>query len=1224
MSSLKSSSKESSKDTPVNLLLSTLPIGLPPVLPDIHQQLDQFLRSPEQLDIHSSEHSLGYFPRKASIEDCFSIDVTPLQTELVVDRDEATGELLGFREEWLQDAGKSCKNSTSLCRLPGSASDSIYGSTTNYPFWPGGLDEPNMGALKHDTAESLSWNFDEELLTVPPGFRQGVSFERQSTVVDRVMSGAASASKVELSDILSQGYDIDFLSLSSVGEEKQNVASQSVIVDDVSMGDEIVEKLTDIRRLHENIEQPSSSQQDTQDWAIIVDRFNTPVSNFDEQVPNMAYKFSFELDTFQKQAIIHLENHDSVFVAAHTSAGKTVVAQYAIALSMRHMTKAIYTSPIKALSNQKFRDFREEFPSVGLVTGDVQIKPDADCLIMTTEILRSMLYNGSEVVRDLEWVIFDEVHYINDVERGVVWEEVLIMLPAHVNIVMLSATVPNAKEFGEWIGRTKRKKVYVVSTSKRPVPLEHYLYTGNSNKTMNELFLILDADKKFLTTGYKKAVEAKKERSSKVSQSFGAKGTRHNVTPQQDKNIWLSVIEMLKKKDKMPAVAFLFSRKRIEELTGQLQSIDLVQNKEDRQHIHTFIEQCVNRLKGSDRKLPQVIQIRNLLHRGIGIHHSGILPILKEVVEMLFQKSYVKILFATETFAMGVNMPARTVIFDTTRKHDGSSFRDLLSGEYIQMAGRAGRRGLDETGTVILLCKGDVPEMSDLNKMMLGRVTTLESQFRLTYSMILNLLRVQHLRVEDMIKRSFGEFHTQKDAYTYAEKLKVLESCLDNLPVINDPSGDLQQYYDGCAEYYKLRSTINSIFSQHVGNKVLTPGRVVVLDTKEHHNVAAVVLLNKDNNMKVLVLSGQNSLPDDGKDWSILPRPIISNKLSFPEGCCSQIVRNISIDDVAVVSAKVLKVNADRILDDVKKREQPRFRNDPPGQSTQLATQELLRIVESNPDGLPAVDPVADLRIQDLDLVQDVRRFQYLAKSLPTFSCIHDTMFEENFKQLRENTSIRNEHRQLKLLLSDDNLALLPEYQQRVKVLRSLGYVDKDGVVQLKGRVACELTTAAGHELLLTELIFDNAFADLQPAEVASLLSCFVFQTSRCSEPSLTPHLTKCQTQFIMKATEVGQLQHDCGITIAVDDYVESLHFGLMEVVYEWAVGTLFAKITELTDVQEGLIVRCIQRLNEMIRDVAKAARIVGDPVLERKAGDASAAIKRDIVFAASLYTLND
>ncbi|KAG1439207.1 hypothetical protein G6F56_012364 [Rhizopus delemar] len=209
----------------------------------------------------------------------------------------------------------------------------------------------------------------------------------------------------------------------------------------------------------------------------------------------MAMQFPFELDTFQKHAVYHLEMGDSVFIAAHTSAGKTVVADYAIALATKHMTKAIYTSPIKALSNQKFRDFKHSFgEDVGILTGDVQIKPEASCLIMTTEILRSMLYRGADLIRDVEFVIFDEVHYVNDLERGVVWEEVIIMLPAHVNIILLSATVPNTREFAGWVGRTKKKDIYVISTLKRPVPLEHYLY---ANK---DIYKIVGANELKLST----------------------------------------------------------------------------------------------------------------------------------------------------------------------------------------------------------------------------------------------------------------------------------------------------------------------------------------------------------------------------------------------------------------------------------------------------------------------------------------------------------------------------------------------------------------------------------------------------------------------------------------------------------------------------------------------------------------------------------------------------
>ncbi|CAN0091955.1 unnamed protein product, partial [Ectocarpus sp. 13 AM-2016] len=223
------------------------------------------------------------------------------------------------------------------------------------------------------------------------------------------------------------------------------------------------------------------------------------VSDFDALVPRPAHRFPFTLDGFQKQAVARLERAECVFVSAHTSAGKTVVAEYAIAMAQQHMTRAIYTSPIKALSNQKYRDFKTRFGDVGLITGDVSINPEASCLIMTTEILRSMLYRGADLIRDIEWVIFDEVHYVNDSERGVVWEEVIIMLPEHANMIFLSATTPNTVEFCDWIGRTKRKPVHVITTTYRPVPLEHHLLAGN------ELHPIMDNLGKFESNGYNAA-----------------------------------------------------------------------------------------------------------------------------------------------------------------------------------------------------------------------------------------------------------------------------------------------------------------------------------------------------------------------------------------------------------------------------------------------------------------------------------------------------------------------------------------------------------------------------------------------------------------------------------------------------------------------------------------------------------------------------------------------
>lgn len=399
-------------------------------------------------------------------------------------------------------------------------------------------------------------------------------------------------------------------------------------------------------------------------------------------------------------------------MAAHTSAGKTVVAEYAISLSLRNCTRTVYTSPIKALSNQKYRDFRLAYGSnnVGLLTGDIQLNQDAPILIMTTEILLQMLYNGSELIRDIEWVIFDEVHYINDADRGHVYEEIFILLPDHINLVLLSATVSNVNEFGDWLGKTRNKTTFIVFTKKRPVPLQHFLYLGTDGKT-EQFFEIINQNEQFNSINYKKAADFFKEREMKrksgtqrnkmKSNAAGAQTrtlkpkdpTKNQSVDPTTKNMYIGMIRHLQKTDKLPLIVFMFSRQKCNESASVFwQAMDLCKNKE-RARIHMFIQNSLQKLKKSDRDLPQVIEVCSMLKNGFGIHHSGILPLLREVTEILFQQGLIKVLFATETFAMGVNMPAKSVAFDSMEKHDGRSLRELLPSEFIQMAGRAGRRG---------------------------------------------------------------------------------------------------------------------------------------------------------------------------------------------------------------------------------------------------------------------------------------------------------------------------------------------------------------------------------------------------------------------------------------------------------------------------------------------------------------------------------------------------
>ncbi|KAF8726156.1 hypothetical protein AX14_008017 [Amanita brunnescens Koide BX004] len=967
----------------------------------------------------------------------------------------------------------------------------------------------------------------------------------------------------------------------------------------------------------------------------------------------MARKYPFELDTFQKQAVLHLEQAHSVFVAAHTSAGKTVVAEYAIALAERHMTRAIYTSPIKALSNQKYRDFKQTFSSssVGILTGDVQINPEASCLIMTTEILRSMLYKGADLIRDVEFVIFDEVHYVNDAERGVVWEEVIIMLPEHVNIILLSATVPNAKEFADWVGRTKKKDIYVISTPKRPVPLEHYLYTGR------EKYKIVSEDRVFIGNGYKDAGESLKRKQDKEREAAGLPpihrvGARGGSAAQKnnqrggsvqgrgrgavpvpsrggstfsrtmhtglDKNLYVHLLGHLKTHGLLPVVIFTFSKKRCEENAATLVNADLCTAVE-KSKVHVTIEKALERLQGSDKKLPQIARMRDLLSRGVGVHHGGLLPLVKEVVEILFAQGLVKVLFATETFAMGVNMPAKCVVFSSTRKHDGRGFRDILPGEYTQMAGRAGRRGLDTTGTVIIIASDKLPEQGALNTMILGQPGKLSSQFRLTYNMILNLLRVEALKVEEMIKRSFSENtsqrllpESQKEVQEQQQRLQSLQklSCGVCLP-------DIEAFYDDSFEVVELnQQLLNMAIRYPQASKMLTTGRVVVL--KDGHF--------KASNIGVLLKQAQNIVSETGK-WenttsyfvlAVVHPDTRSNKEDvdpqqipplWPPGVADMHaeggvydLRAIPITSICFVTDKIIKIDADRIIE---------------RRTHQMAEAlEMLKGLIVEWKSQPRLPEIDWSRLRALEFQDTLQSRNDLAQRLNDRVCLQCPNFTTHYSIMHGEKVLRARIAELKMRISDQNLELIPDYEQRIEVLKALKFIDENSTVLLKGRVACEINSV--NELVLTELILENTLAKYTPEETVALLSCFVFQEKAEVEHVISLKLEEGRDAIMAISNRIESIQD--AHKVSGEEYRSSVNPGLMEVVYEWANGMPFEEITALTDVPEGTIVRVITRLDETCREVRDAARVIGDAELFRKMEACQVKIKRDIIFAASLY----
>lgn len=1014
--------------------------------------LDPYLPS-----IHDPKPS--YHPRQlGSYNHLFHLPPCPATTTIVAQRDPQTGEIVNFVEAPIENAGSDARNSFSMQRKPGPQEQATRGSAANFPFWPGGFDEPK--AAIEDLVIDNS-DFEENLLSVAPGFTDGIDF---SHLVKKKESSSIDLLKV----IDSKENDIFRFDPKVESPEKKptepGVISLSTHVDDTLL--EIKSTSSEVLKIKD-----TRTQQTVAEWAEIID-ISQPVKNFYERVADMAHQWPFELDTFQKQAILKLEDHNHVFVAAHTSAGKTVVAEYAIALSKKHMTKTIYTSPIKALSNQKYRDFKQTFDGdVGLITGDIQIDSTANCLIMTTEILRSMLYCGSDVTRDLEYVIFDEVHYLTDAERGHVWEEVLILLPDHVCIVMLSATVPNTLEFANWVGKTKRKKVYVISTPKRPVPLQHWLYTGNGGKSKDDIFLVVDENGKFLSEGYEKAKSTKVARQKDFTKNFGSKTSTY-MNPKQEQTMWVGLIDHLKRREQLPVVAFTLSRNRCDSNAEALKSCDLT-NAREKFKIHSFFQLCLQKLKSEDRELPQVKTIQDCLERGIGIHHSGILPILKEIVEMCFQCGLVKLLFATETFAMGefssfislnvdnltqlifltgVNMPARTVIFDSTQKFDGKQSRNLEPAEYTQMAGRAGRRGLDTTGTVIILCKTNIPDSETLKRMILGKPMRLESQFRLTYAMILSLLRVERVSVEDMMQHSFREFGKQLKVPENEEQLKMAEEKLQQLTEISEHLTPLCNFYMACREFLELNDEmmVKFVNQQKIYNE-MKPGRVLMVTEGRHYNklgifLAPVISSQKETTYKVLVLDSstiEENVLARNEMWHRMVALSAPHKFYTPSAAIgAHVILTIKACHIVGISKTTLKCEADKIMQNVEQRMIPRFKDSPPGPSVVKSVAELHELsvkVSDDPSKLEFF-PIAS---QNIELAGDLQRLVELKENISIYQPYTSVPnFLEHFTQVFDRKVLEEKKENLLFQLSNKNLSLYPDYCNKLLVLQELKYID--------------------------------------------------------------------------------------------------------------------------------------------------------------------------------------
>ncbi|KAK0593161.1 hypothetical protein LWI29_032087 [Acer saccharum] len=919
----------------------------------------------------------------------------------------------------------------------------------------------------------------------------------------------------------------------------------------------------------------------------------------------MAKTYKFELDPFQRVSVACLERNESVLVSAHTSAGKTAVAEYAIAMAFRDKQRVIYTSPLKALSNQKYRELHQEFTDVGLMTGDVTLSPNASCLVMTTEILRGMLYRGSEVLKEVAWVIFDEIHYMKDRERGVVWEESIIFLPPAIKMVFLSATMSNATEFAEWICHLHKQPCHVVYTDFRPTPLQHYAFPmGGSG-----LYLVVDENEQFREDNFvklhdtfskQKIGDGNRSERGKASGRMAKGGSGSGVS-----DIY-KIVKMIMERQFQPVIVFSFSRRECEQHAMSMSKLDF-NSQEEKDDVEQVFNSAVLCLNEEDRNLPAIELMLPLLKRGIAVHHSGLLPVIKELVELLFQEGLVKALFATETFAMGLNMPAKTVVFTAVKKWDGDSHRFIGSGEYIQMSGRAGRRGKDERGICIIMIDEQM-EMNTLKDMVLGKPAPLVSTFRLSYYSILNLMsRAEgQFTAEHVIRNSFHQFQYEKALPDMGKKVSKLEEEAALL----DASGEAE-----VAEYHKLKLDLAQL-EKKLMSEITRPERVLY-----YLGSGRLIKVREGGTdwgwgvvVNVVKKPSAGSLPSRGGgyivDTLLHCSPGSSENGSRPKPCPP---RPGEKGEMHVVPVQLPLISA---LSKIRISVPPDLRPLEARQSILLAVQDL----ESRfPQGLPKLNPVKDMKIEDHDIVELVNQIEELENKLFVHP-LHKSQDVNQNRCFQRKAEVNHEIQQLKSKMRESQIQKFrDELKNRSRVLKKLGHIDADGVVQVKGRAACLVDT--GDELLVTELMFNGTFNDLDHHQVAALASCFIPVDKSTEQSQLRTELTKPLQQLQESARKIAEIQHECKLEVNVDEYVEStVRPFLMDVIYCWSKGASFAEVIQMTDIFEGSIIRSARRLDEFLNQLRGAAQAVGEVNLENKFAAASESLRRGIMFSNSLY----
>jgi len=859
--------------------------------------------------------------------------------------------------------------------------------------------------------------------------------------------------------------------------------------------------------------------------------------------------YDFDFDDFQVAACDALEGGHGVLVAAPTGSGKTVVGEFAVHLAMASGRKCFYTTPIKALSNQKYGDLvsRYSAANVGLLTGDNSINGEAPVVVMTTEVLRNMLYAGSLTLGGLGYVVLDEVHYLADRLRGAVWEEVIIQLPESVQVVALSATVSNAEEFGDWLEQVRGGTTVIVDET-RPVPLWQHMLAGRRlydlftrNGAVNpELRRLAQRDLGAAQNGNRRPGRGSGTSRSGTSRALagraGYRPVRYRAPSRPE------VIERLDAEGLLPAITFIFSRAGCDAAVQQCLAAGLrLTTPEESAEIAKVVAARTEGLAEADRAVLGYADWLTGLRHGIAAHHAGLLPTFKEVVEELFAAGLIRAVFATETLALGINMPARTVVVEKLDKWNGEHHADLTAGEYTQLTGRAGRRGIDVEGHAVVLWKPSVDPLA-VAGLAGTRTYPLISSFRPTYNMAVNLVsQVGRARAARLLESSFAQFQADRGVVGLARQATKLREQIAALAV-NCERGDIVSYDQIRRELSELEreeSRQQSAARQAAAMaslEKLRPGDIIDVPGGRQSGVAVVL---------------QSGGSGNGRP---LPLVLTANRQ----------VKRLSVADFTTPVSAIERIRI------------------PPGFSPRspAARRDLASTVRNKLAGRELPEPQRAVRQNELSAAA----IEALRGRLRKHACHGCPDMQLHLRDLARRARLEREAEALEQRVSGRSHVLARTFGRVCAVLERLDYIEGDEVTAAGRRLAA---LYAELDLLAAECLRRGTWAGLGPADLAACVSALTFESRRADDagPARLPHgrpreVLADMTSLWEELTAVEDGQHL--------SFLRQPDLGFAWTAHAWARGTSLEKLID-ADLTAGDFVRSVKQLIDLLGQLAVA-----------------------------------